>query len=1204
MTPSYQPSPEVRNPPFAGPRQAAQSAPMPVFRPDLVRSLRMHPIPAAIAAAAVFLAILFLALRQHPVYEAEALVDVEPAAAHVLDEGSTGLFDSTRYDSSLAQQMQTAQRLDVLTSVVQSLPRGTWQQPGETAQQAAIRLQAALKIQRVLTSYQLSFTLRGEDPQKTADTLNALVSAYLETGRKATETVSGQRAEILTEEKTRLQAELDADRTEQAKLSASLGMANPGFDTGNPYDAQLSGLRTELAAARESHEIAAAQLASVSGAGSTSTLGLAAASNELINGDSGLSSMRATISQRRAVLAGQMAGLTPENPIYKQDQGEIADLDRSLDTMTTQMRDQAARRLQDKLRTDLARTGDVESRINAQLAAQTYAATNAGPKLQRATELTADLQRLTRRYAAVDDSLRGIQLDNAGPGLATLALPATAPVYPVPSRKRLTLLAALPLALLVGAIVAIFLRKRDPHVYNGPDVVATLGFSPIAVLPHPDDVSAAVTAEYLLRLAGGVEGAYRQSGARTFVLTAAGPLPPDAELLIYPLEARLHLLGLTVATVTARQMMDPAYPASLGLESTPPASQPGTGEGIAPANLDLLKTRTDLILIDAPPLLQSAEAEYLVRCADATILLTTSGITLCRDLKQSGQLLENLHVRGIATVVQGLQLRVADTAFRNTIAALEAHQSAESVHSYATSSPARADQNLTNRGWGAPGHAASSRDLGLLTSNTPAPDFDDTERAQGPVSSATIATPELVTPEQTTVAAESRAEFIADPTFAQHFEEVFAQLEPQAVHAQAVLPEDPTEIPLSIRAQDVLSSEHLPAIAVKHPVSQDSTPIQTVLEQPPLAQASTETVAVVAPQDEQVIADPESLTAPEPVSIAPEPERELPAPPPMPRLHPTRDFSFAEPPRRNWFQRFLQRNDQEIVSILPDDDEDENDENVSHRAFETKEAAPLAIASPDLESIHSVSEEPEITAPEPVVTHQAQADPLAKTDDVEQIAAPQELDAVGAELKVPETAEIHAEAAVATPVAQVAESIASPEIVEEPLVEIAQVQHIEEPALVAKEIAALPEVPQAAKPVPSSAASVKPIPSFEIHRPAVVLPEPVRAARWDPTPVSRTGVFPWRDRRVAPPNTSYTAPERRFNWNTGVTIGPVPVPQPERQAPPQASLPDAGPSPTPASRPLSRKWGLLSQFDSAAPDVSAPADDPADSQSPRNYRRG
>ena len=90
-----------------------------------------------------------------------------------------------------------------------------------------------------------------------------------------------------------------------------------------------------------------------------------------------------------------MAGLTPENPLYKQDQVELSNLDRTLDTMTTQMRDRAERRLQDKLRTDLARTGDVEARLNAQLAKETGAATSASPKLQRAAELSADIARLT-----------------------------------------------------------------------------------------------------------------------------------------------------------------------------------------------------------------------------------------------------------------------------------------------------------------------------------------------------------------------------------------------------------------------------------------------------------------------------------------------------------------------------------------------------------------------------------------------------------------------------------------------------------------------------------------------------------------------------------------------------------------------------------------------------------------------------------------
>ena len=171
--------------------------------------------------------------------------------------------------------------------------------------------------------------------------------------------------------------------------------------------------------------------------------------------------------------------------------------------MTVQLRDRAARQLQDKLRTELERTSDVESRINSQLARQTSSATTASPRLQRAEELTADVQRLTARYTTVDNALHSLQLETSGPGMAHLALAAATPGGPEPSKRRMLLLAALPLALLAGLFAAVFMRKRDKRVYTGNDVDDVLGFAPIAMLPARAEVSTDVLEEYFLRLAAG-----------------------------------------------------------------------------------------------------------------------------------------------------------------------------------------------------------------------------------------------------------------------------------------------------------------------------------------------------------------------------------------------------------------------------------------------------------------------------------------------------------------------------------------------------------------------------------------------------------------------------------------------------------------------------------------------------------------------------
>jgi uncharacterized protein involved in exopolysaccharide biosynthesis len=661
-------------PPPRGPEQREPAIP---FRPDFRRSLEMHPRLAAGVSIVVFLLLLAYALSQKPRYMAEGLVYVEPSSAKILGDGTATTADATAFESALQQQKQTAERMDTLVSAIKTLPTETWQHLGATPQAAALTLKKDLKVQRVTTSYQLSISLIGADPTKTAAIVNAVTDSYLEASRKDQLAQAEQRSQLLVNARKRIEDELAQVHMEQAKLGTSLGIANPSGEGPNPFDTQLDALRTQLGSARVNHDVAAAQLAALTGSQDSHASGLSAAASDLISADPGLTSMKTTINQRRAVLSSQMAGLTPNNPIYKQDQDEIADLDKTLEGVTTRMREKAAHVLQDKLRSDLERTADIQNRISAQISRQSASATSAAPKLQRAAELQADVQRLNTRYAAVDNAQHTLELETTGPGVAHLAMAAAIPSSPEPDRKRMLELASLPLGLLFGLGTAVFARNRDHRIYIGTDIDDVLGFSPITLLPAPEEVSDRVMGEYFLRLAAGVESAYRSGGARTFLVTAANE-NLDVSTLVSSMQRKLAMLGMRVIVVTAQQIFDGqgteairnTRSQSLKLHEAGNNSD-RRSNGIAGSLFEKLKAEYDLIFITSGALLISAQSEYIARCADATILVAESGVTSREDMFQCAALLQKLNVRGVGTVLESVQLRHADAAFKKAIGAVE-----------------------------------------------------------------------------------------------------------------------------------------------------------------------------------------------------------------------------------------------------------------------------------------------------------------------------------------------------------------------------------------------------------------------------------------------------------------------------------------------------------------------------------------------------
>jgi len=73
------------------------------------------------------------------------------------------------------------------------------------------------------------------------------------------------------------------------------------------------------------------------------------------------------------------------------------------------------------------------------------------------------------------------------------------------------------------------------------------------------------------------------------------------------------------------------------------------------------------VLIDAAPVLLSAETEYLARMADVTVLVSEAGKTKKAWLTRAARLLERMGVAGAAAVVNKVHPARAEEALRNDL---------------------------------------------------------------------------------------------------------------------------------------------------------------------------------------------------------------------------------------------------------------------------------------------------------------------------------------------------------------------------------------------------------------------------------------------------------------------------------------------------------------------------------------------------------
>lgn len=649
----------ARSFPGAQPEQA-------LFRLDLRRSFEMHrKLALGFAIFGTLLAAAYLFLHW-PLYNAQALVYIQPTPSAI---GGVAMhwpynYDPATYESYIQQQILSMTRPDVLRDAMGKLDG--WQTSGESEQDAIDRLGRSLEVERVQNSYQVSISAHARNAQMAADMANAVAQAYIDSTRHEQKAGNAERETMLRDERDRVKKELAVDRTEQAQLNAELGVAAIGAAAPQHFDDDIAKIHDQLVKARADHDEAEAQLAAVDGSGGNSAA-LNAQADEIASADPGLTSLKTALDTRRAALISQMANLTPNHPLYKQDAAELVKIDANLEKATKDLQAKAASRVQQKLRSDLARTADIEAQLNAELGQMTRAAVGATPKLQRAADLAGDITRLQNRYDALDELLQNQAIEDAAPERAHVTTSAMPPVHPAEKgaiRNALVLLFGF---LFLGMLAAVAAHKMDPRLYVASDVEQVLGFAPMALLPDFREVSDAVADEHLLRLSAALEHARRCNHLKTCILTGTGP-GTGTTTIATRVRALLEGIGRPAVLVDAIGSAD----ARAGQQQGAPRST---------RSLALLQRLSEeskaqdetLVLTDAAPLTVSAETEYLARNADCAIVVMEAGVTTRAQLRATADALQRLDVGAVGFVLNRVGMAKADPAFRSSVRDMEHH---------------------------------------------------------------------------------------------------------------------------------------------------------------------------------------------------------------------------------------------------------------------------------------------------------------------------------------------------------------------------------------------------------------------------------------------------------------------------------------------------------------------------------------------------
>jgi polysaccharide biosynthesis transport protein len=692
---------EIKQPSRSGIDSASLEPQKPgiISKINIGRSLKSHAfIATAVALATLGLGAAVLS-RRTSYYEATSVIYVAPTfpATLVADHEQ-----ERPYESYIEEQAHTITRFDVMEEAIHRLKPGMWQVPGESDESAVERLQKSVTAKRDGMTYQVEITLGGYQPQYMAEVVNTVTDVFLEKAKNEEFYGRDDRLLALRQARAAVQKELDDRLSEQAQLSQNLGVAVISDDSSDQMDTQVATLQNDLTEARTKRIQAEANLSAIENQQpGAPNQGLDAAADEIIATDTGLAALKVSLSQKRAVLLDQLAGLTPNHPLRKATEEQLSEIEASLQQMQTNLRRQASINLEQKLRTEVRRAQTVESQLLSNLQASTHQATAAAPSFQRAEELKAEITALQARYATLDERTRNLELESSSPGSVHMFSPARTPKAPLPSKAKKLGPVLVPVSLLMGLLTAVLIDFFDARIYSGVDIERILGFTPIGIIFDNHEVAMQVFDESSLRMAAGIDQAARTAGVRTIVITSVHP-GAGTTSIVENLGSTLAKLGRKTLAIDATGAKPPVafvtvsltrsatsergyhgkpdvelQPAHIVAESLTPKLAPITS--FMDQAFKDVTNEYDIVLIDASPIMISAETEFLARLVDVTILVSEAGKTTRAQLLRCTRLLERLQVQGMAAIINRVSLLRADKATQEDVRLFEARVNKENL---------------------------------------------------------------------------------------------------------------------------------------------------------------------------------------------------------------------------------------------------------------------------------------------------------------------------------------------------------------------------------------------------------------------------------------------------------------------------------------------------------------------------------------------
>lgn len=632
-------------------------------------------------------------------YVAESIFQVAPSYQKNLSaDKELELQSNSQYREFVNNLSRSVVRYDVLERALKDLASKGIRpmQAAENERMCIERLQRTITTYPVADTYMVKVSLQSSEKKYLDTIVNAVMDSFLAITKDEQIFGSDSRVRVLAERATSVRTEIGQFDIERARLAGVIGLTTFGENTVNPFDIILAQAREKLTNATIERSQAQATLDAFTEQ-KESPVSAGRSVLEMRLQDMGLQTMRNEVIKRSQELGRITAGLQGSHPAKMPALGEDAEINRRLQNSEAAFDKSVKINVLSRFKASLQQTKQVEQELSARVTDLESQASNFASNFREAMRITGEIKK--REQELSDLRTRGTYLETESNAigfvrLITRALPAVTPQGVGKTKLFLALL-------LVSAVVAlsapIVIDLLDRRILTVGDAEQSFGTQAAAwMVDVNDEPSRVIARDQLRRFAAtltrnrlrGANGAFGFSSVRaegesaTLILGVARTLQGlgtkvlvvDANSLSTHSPLNIDSDGLTdmlAGTVSSQEVIRTERP---GMKYQLACVPFGRARQTGIQRLDILRTaieqwltQYEVILIDLPPILSSADAELLIDAIGQVFLVVEAEAVTKREVAEARGQLEKIAPEAVGLIVNKLSMEGAGEDVRSRV---------------------------------------------------------------------------------------------------------------------------------------------------------------------------------------------------------------------------------------------------------------------------------------------------------------------------------------------------------------------------------------------------------------------------------------------------------------------------------------------------------------------------------------------------------